>query len=183
MSRMSVFRDPELCMDCKACIVACKIKNAWSPYDRVEAVPEPEDLNLLWIYQNGPVINKEGKVDQSFVGIACMHCEKAPCIEVCPYDAIYKDPETRVTLVDGTRCVGCNACLWVCPFGAPSFTEDGKLVLCDLCIDRLREGKKTACEATCQARAIHVGPPEEIAERQSKKAVVKIARAEKEPSH
>ena len=182
MNRKSVFRDPELCMDCKACIVACKVKNAWSPHDRIEAVAEPKDLNLLWVFPNGPVINQNGKVDQSFVGIACMHCEKAPCIEVCPYSAIYKDPETKITLVDENRCVGCMACLWVCPFGAPSFTEDGKLVLCDLCIDRLREGKKTACEATCQARAIVVASPEEIAKRKSKKAVESIAHAEAELS-
>ena len=177
MNRKSVFRDPGLCMDCKACIIACKVKNAWAPHDRLEAVAEPKDLNLLWVYPNGPVISLDGKVHQSFVGIACMHCEKAPCIEVCPYSAIYKEPEMKITLVDESRCVGCKACLWVCPFGAPSFTENGKLVLCDLCIDRLREGKKAACEATCQARAILVASPEEIAERQSKKAVERITRA------
>ncbi len=42
-------------------------------------------------------------------------------------------------------------------------------------IDRLREGKKTACEVTCQAGAIFVGSPEEIAENRSKRAVERIA--------
>ena len=177
MNRKSIFRDPDLCVDCKACIIACKVKNAWDPHSRPVAVAEPKALNLLWVFPTDPVFSLDGKVHQSFVGIACMHCENAPCIKVCPYSAIYKDPETKITLVDEDRCVGCKACLWVCPYGAPSFKKDGNLVLCNLCIDRLREGKKAACEAACNARAIFVGSPEEIAERQSKKAVEKIARA------
>jgi len=95
-------------------------------------------------------------------------------MKVCPTKAVFKDSQTHITLVHRNSCIGCKACLWVCPFGAPSFDEDGKMVLCDLCIDRLREGKQTACEAACQARAIFIGSPEEIAQRQAKKAAERI---------
>jgi len=78
-------------------------------------------------------------------------------------------------MVDRERCIECKACLWICPYGAPRF-NDGKMVLCNLCIDRLREGKKTACEAACQASAITVVPHEEIAELRSRKAVERITR-------
>ena len=46
MNRKSIFRDPDLCVDCKACIIACKVKNAWNPYSRPTAVAEPKAVNL-----------------------------------------------------------------------------------------------------------------------------------------
>ena len=172
---MSIFRDPELCVNCKTCIIACKVKHMWPPYNTTGAIAEPKGVNLLKVYEPGIEIGHDGKVHQLFVSMACMHCEDAPCIKVCPSSAIYKDEEMHVTLVDRERCIGCKACLWICPYGAPRF-NDGKMVLCNLCIDRLREGKKTACEAACQASAITVGPHEEIAELRSRKAVERITR-------
>jgi Fe-S-cluster-containing dehydrogenase component len=143
------------------------------PYPGRPAVSEPVGINLIHVHPYGPSIDGD-RVNQSFVTIACMHCEDPPCLSVCPTSAIVKDGSTHITLVKRERCIGCRACLWVCPYGVPSFDEEGKLVLCDLCIDRLKEGKQTACEATCPARAIFVGTPEEIAEKQARKAVEKI---------
>ncbi len=176
MASKSVFRDMDLCVNCKGCIIACKVKQMSPPYVVSPAIAEPKGLNLIWVYRCGPEIRGD-TVHQSFVSIACMHCTDAPCIKVCPTSAIYKDTQTGITLVDRELCIGCKGCLWVCPYGAPGFDEDGKLVLCNLCIDRLREGKKTACEAACQASAIFVGTPEEIAELQARKAVDRIDRA------
>ena len=175
MIRKSIFRDMDACMNCKACIIACNVKQMASSQRIPRVVSEHKGSNLLKIYQSGPEIHGD-RVHQAFISIACMHCADAPCIKVCPTSAIYKDTPTGITLVDRKICIGCRLCLWVCPYGAPSFDEEGKLVLCDLCIDRLREGKKTACEATCQASAIFVGTAEEIAELRAKKAVEKIDR-------
>ncbi len=173
MTRKSVFRDGELCVNCKACVIACKVIHEFPPHTIPPAIEESESVNLIQVYPFGPEMQND-RVYQSFVGIACMHCEDPPCMTVCPTKAIFKDSQTHITLIHRHRCIGCKACLWVCPFGAPSFTEDGKVVLCDLCIDRLREGKQTACEAACQARAIFIGSPEEISGLQSKRAARKI---------
>ena len=174
--RKSIFRDMDACINCKACIIACQVKQMSRSYPTSRAIAEPKGLNLIVrVYQCGPEMRGD-RVHQSFVSIACMHCEDAPCIKVCPTSAIFKDAQTRITLVDRGSCIGCKLCLWVCPYGVPSFDEEGKLVLCDLCIDRLKEGKKTACEAACQASAIFVGTPEEIAELRAKKAVERIDR-------
>ena len=175
MTRKSVFRDSDQCVNCKACVIACKVKHMSSPHHSTGAIAEPKGLNLIQVYPFGPEICGD-KVHQPFVSIACMHCEDAPCIQVCPSSVIHKDPETRITLVDSERCIGCKACLWVCPYGVPSYNEEGKLVLCNLCIDRLREGKKTACEAACPAGAICVSSPEEIAELRSRKAAERIGK-------
>ena len=175
MLRKAIFRDKDVCVNCKACIIACKVKHMSPPHPGAVVPAEPKSRNLLNIYHCGPEIRGD-RVYQSFVSSACMHCEEAPCIRVCPTAAVYKDTQTRITLVDRKRCIGCKVCLWVCPYGAPIFDGDGKLVLCDLCLDRLKEGKKTACEATCPATAIFVGTPEEIAELQAKKAAERIDR-------
>ncbi|MDP2643530.1 MAG: 4Fe-4S binding protein [Desulfobacterales bacterium] len=170
--RKAIYRDMEACVNCKACMIACKVKHM--SYHAGPPMPaEAKGRNLVNVYPTGPEI-RGGRVYQSFVSIACMHCDPAPCIKACPTSAIYKDLETGITLVDQGKCIGCKACLWVCPYGAPVFDEHGKLTLCDLCIDRLRQGKKTACEATCQAGAIFVGTPEQIGERQARKAVRRI---------
>lgn len=173
--RKAIIRDMDTCVNCKACIIACKVRHMSPPYPGSPAMVESKSRNLINVYQFGPEIHGD-KVYQSFVSIACMHCEDAPCIRVCPVSAIYKDTQTSVTLVDRERCIGCKVCLWVCPYGAPSFDEDGKLVLCDLCLDRIKEGKKTACEAACPADAIFAGTPEEVIELQAKKAVERIGK-------
>ncbi len=174
MSRKSIFRDMSLCVNCKACMVACKVKHSSPPHSLGSVIAGPGTLNLIQVYPFGPEIRND-RVIQAFVGIACMHCDDAACLKVCPSSAIYKDPDSGITLVDKGRCFGCKACLWVCPFGVPSYDENGKLALCDLCIDRLREGKKAACEAACQARAIFIGSPEEIKELRGKGAAGRMA--------
>lgn len=86
-----------------------------------------------------------------------MHCEEAACIDGCPESAIYKDDEYGATLVDRETCTGCKLCFELCPYNVPRYDADGKLALCDMCIDRLRVGEKTACEAACPAKAIFYG--------------------------
>jgi Fe-S-cluster-containing dehydrogenase component len=45
-----------------------------------------------------------------------------------------------------------------------------------MCVERLREGKRTACQTACIARAITVASPEEIAQIQAKKAIHRVTR-------
>ncbi len=171
--KKALFRDRDKCMSCMACLVACKVKHHSPPFPVFPPEAEPRGVNRVYVFQVGPVIEDE-KVFQFFQPISCMHCADAPCIRVCPVSAIYKEKEYGITLVRTAKCIGCRACLWVCPFGAPSFDEEGKIVLCDMCIDRLREGKKAACEAACQAKAIKIGSAQEIADLQARKAIKRI---------
>lgn len=174
MTPKSIFRDKDLCVNCKSCIIACKVKHMAPSYPGKPAGAENVKSNLIEVFQVGPEIH-EDSVWQAFVGIACMHCEDPPCMKVCPFKAIYKHPDAHVTLVNKEMCIGCKMCLWACPYGVPSFDGEGKLMLCDLCLDRLKEGKKTACEAACQARAITVGSPDEIKEKRARQAARKMA--------
>jgi anaerobic dimethyl sulfoxide reductase subunit B (iron-sulfur subunit) len=170
----AIFVDKDRCVGCYACVVACKMEHNLPPYPVHPPLASPKGPELIRVYQVGPRM-RDDEVYQYFQPISCMHCLDAPCIKACPCSAIYKDTETGITLVNQDECIGCKSCLWVCPYGAPQF-YDGKLVLCDLCIHRLAEGRPTACEAACPARAIHVGTTDAISTLAGKKAAERVGK-------
>jgi Fe-S-cluster-containing hydrogenase component 2 len=46
----------------------------------------------------------------------CRKCEDAPCIAICPADALEKDKD-GVILRHTNLCVSCKSCVTICPFG------------------------------------------------------------------
>jgi Fe-S-cluster-containing hydrogenase component 2 len=46
----------------------------------------------------------------------CRKCEDAPCIAVCPAEALEKDDDGVVTRFTNL-CVSCKSCVTICPFG------------------------------------------------------------------
>jgi Fe-S-cluster-containing hydrogenase component 2 len=46
----------------------------------------------------------------------CRKCEEAPCINVCPANALEKD-ENGVVVRYTNLCVSCKSCVTICPFG------------------------------------------------------------------
>ena len=46
----------------------------------------------------------------------CRKCEDAPCIAVCPVEALEKDAEGIVTR-HTNLCISCKSCVTICPFG------------------------------------------------------------------
>jgi hydrogenase-4 component A len=53
---------------------------------------------------------------QVTAAVTCHQCEGAPCLAVCPVDAIVRTDEAVV--VNEQACIGCKLCAIVCPFGA-----------------------------------------------------------------
>jgi len=149
-----IFVDCERCIGCYTCIIACKMEHDLPIYSTPSPVAEPSGLSLIRIDQVGPEI-RNGKVYQYFVPILCVHCSDPPCIPACPVNVISKSEE-GITQVDREKCIGCKLCFDACPYEAPQFTPNGKMTICDLCIQRLQDGKKTACEAHCPAKCIHI---------------------------
>lgn len=152
MRRRLGFRlDLESCTGCKACQLACKDKHDLPP-------------GVLWrkvVEVSGGGWERRGAtfVDETFnyfVSVACMHCERPICAEVCPTKAMAKG-EDGIVAVDPDRCMGCRYCEWACPYAAPQFdAARGVMTKCDLCRDRLREGRPPACVAACQMRVLSV---------------------------
>lgn len=49
-------------------------------------------------------------------------------------NAISVDEDTGAVILDSDRCIGCKMCMVVCPFGAPVFDLDKRIMIkCDLC--------------------------------------------------
>jgi formate dehydrogenase iron-sulfur subunit len=47
---------------------------------------------------------------------SCRKCSDAPCIGVCPADALEKDDEGIISRATNL-CVSCKSCVVICPFG------------------------------------------------------------------
>lgn len=71
---MKFYCDENLCINCNGCVVACK-----------EAHEVPVGVNRRKV-----VTVNEGVVGKEFsISMACMHCDDAPCQQVCPTDCFY----------------------------------------------------------------------------------------------
>lgn len=75
-----------------------------------------------------------GKIDEKMVYLArpCMHCEHAPCVEVCPVGASYYR-EDGIVMMDYDKCIGCRYCQVACPdharvFNWEAYTGENPLV-------------------------------------------------------
>lgn len=137
------------CAQCFACEVACKSEHGLRPH-----VQEKPGVGGPRFRQVIELKNDKGPNPIQYVSMACMHCGDAACMSVCPARAIYRDHEFGAVLVDRDRCLGCRYCSWACEFGAPQFDRDGLMTKCDMCIDRLRAGRKPACVESCCGGAI-----------------------------
>jgi len=147
--------DPRLCIGCRACEVACEREHG-IPHISVDFV---EHMRM-------------------FVALNCRHCAKAPCVTVCPVEACRRTPEGAV-VINPILCIGCRLCGVVCPFGIPVYDHRRKIMVkCDLCIDRLREGKLPLCVTTCPTDALKYVPAyEELVRERRRETAEKIIRA------
>ena len=142
------------CSGCMACVVACQDQN---------------DLKAGDISLRQVTYNEKGIYPATIanISLSCMHCGDAPCLLACSTKAIFKHPETGVVDIDRDICIGCHSCEMACPFGAPKFALDGKMVKCDLCITRIENGMEPACVHTCTTGALQFGPIDELARRKT----------------
>jgi Fe-S-cluster-containing hydrogenase component 2 len=86
----------------------------------------------------------------------CKQCSKAPCVEVCPKDALVRDKATDAVIVNTDDCIGCRLCVRACPFGAMGFHKEDKLAdKCDLC------GGDPECVKHCFYGALEFKSPEQ----------------------
>jgi anaerobic dimethyl sulfoxide reductase subunit B (iron-sulfur subunit) len=158
--QMAFYFDSSACGNCKACQIACQDKNNLPSYLRWRRVVQ---------YAGGswsPSPHHPGVMVPNIfsysISIACMHCEEPACVNVCPSAAITKG-EDGIVLVDQDKCIGCRYCEWACPYGAPQFDEQTKVMSkCTFCVDLQAQGKNPACVDACVMRCLHFGELEEL---------------------
>lgn len=131
------------CIDCERCMDACTKTNHVPSYGFRTIIMEQE-RELA-----------QGETERLFLPLLCNHCNRPPCVRVCPTTATYKDKETGIVMMDQKRCIGCKTCMAACPYNARYFKEEVRAVdKCNFCADTtLKEsnGKTTACASACPA--------------------------------
>jgi Fe-S-cluster-containing hydrogenase component 2 len=100
------------------------------------------------------------------VPVVCQACEDAPCIKTCPMNARSRI-DNQAVVTDADRCIGCRACVYICPFGAPAINpDDGKTLTCDLCADE--DGQPWCVRACRDCGALQAVASEETVARKSR---------------
>ncbi len=149
--------DATRCIGCRACVTACQEANdmGGSLYD------PPNDLDG----HNKNIIKRyESDDDDSYMKAQCMHCIDPGCVNACMIGAL-KKREYGIVTWDIDRCIGCRYCQVACPYTIPKFEWDTpvpKIVKCELCNHRLKEGKEPACCESCPKEAVIYGTYEEL---------------------
>ena len=136
--------DMTKCIGCRSCEVACNEQNN-----------TPADLRWRRIgeIEGGTYPN----TDRFYLSMGCNHCLSAECIKGCPVDAYTKDPVTGIVLHSADACIGCQYCVWNCPYSVPQFNpERGVVGKCDMCHGRLTDGLEPACVNACPEAAIEI---------------------------
>lgn len=155
-----VVHNIEKCVGCKECVKACSRGH------------------------NGVSNCAILEVDGKFGYFSCLQCAKPNCVSACPVGALEKKkgkfldkildkpaPEGDHIFFYRDLCIGCRCCTEACPWGVPKFNPNtGKIEKCDLCFDRVKEGKLPYCVEACPEGALElkVVPPKPAKKKPAK---------------
>jgi Fe-S-cluster-containing dehydrogenase component/formate-dependent nitrite reductase membrane component NrfD len=136
--------DNRKCIGCHACTTACK-----SEHD------VPVGVNRTWVKQV-----EKGEFPHTrrlFSVMRCNHCTEAPCVEICPVEALYFRDDGIVDF-DKDRCIGCKSCMQACPYDALYIDPNNHTAAkCNYCAHRIDIGLEPACVNVCPEHAIISG--------------------------
>ena len=160
--RWGMLIDTEKCAKgCDACVQGCHQEHGITGHGRPET-------DAQWIRK---VEVRNRQTGHAFsLPLMCVHCETAPCVDVCPTGASFRRAD-GIVLVDKHTCIGCRYCMMACPYKARSFIHEnlqdqlphaprgkGTVESCTLCVHRVdARGADAvpACAEACSAEGHH----------------------------
>lgn len=170
--RYAMLIDLQRCVGCQTCTVSCKADHVTPPGVLYSHVMRKE----IGTYPNTRRIS---------LPMLCMQCANPPCEKVCPSGATSRG-EGGIVTVDQRKCIGCQACITACPYGARFYRADtggyyqrltpleergyrrhpvGVVEKCDFCLERIGRGQEPACVASCITEARIFGTLDELQEQ------------------
>jgi formate dehydrogenase iron-sulfur subunit len=113
-------------MGCRGCQVACKQAHGLKS-DRTRFFAKgigyqnplrfsPANYNYVSFQE---LEDARGGPQWVFAKHQCMHCQVLYCAAACPMQ-VYHRKESGEVLYEADNCVGCGACVDVCPFRVPA---------------------------------------------------------------
>ncbi len=154
--------DNRKCIGCHACTTACK-----SEHD------VPVGVNRTWVKQVEK--GEFPDTRRLFSVMRCNHCTDAPCVEICPTESLYirKDGIVDFDKDRCIGCKSCmQACPYDALYIDPETSTAAK---CNYCAHRIDVGLEPACVNVCPEHAIISGDMEdettEIAQLLARQAV------------
>jgi len=136
--------DQRKCIGCHACTVACKEENQ-----------VPLGVNRTWVkyIEKGTFPDTR----RYFSVMRCNHCDNAPCVTICPTVALYRRPDGIVDFDGDRciGCKSCmQACPYDALYIDPETRTAAK---CHYCAHRIEVGLEPACVIVCPVQAIVPG--------------------------
>ena len=139
---------------CNDCVTACNEEHNLEGFGR-------PTTDAQWI-RKVTLKDKETGYTQT-LPLLCQHCEKPPCVDVCPTGASFRRDD-GIVLVDKHICIGCRYCMMACPYKARSFVHEtlqdqkpysprgkGTVESCTFCVHRVDNDETPACVEACTA--------------------------------
>jgi Fe-S-cluster-containing dehydrogenase component/formate-dependent nitrite reductase membrane component NrfD len=136
--------DNTRCIGCHACSTACKSENE-----------VPLGVNRTWVkyVEHGAYPD----VTRTFQVTRCNHCENPPCVRICPVTAMYQREDGIVEFDKDVciGCKACmQACPYDAIYIDPDTHTAAK---CHYCSHRVDAGLEPACAVVCPTEAIIAG--------------------------
>jgi formate dehydrogenase iron-sulfur subunit len=142
--------DLDRCSGCKSCVTACHALNG---------LDEDETWRSVGLLHG----RGHGSFQQT-ITTACHHCVDPACLNGCPVLAYDKDSVTGIVRHLDDQCIGCQYCVFMCPYDVPKYSERRGIVRkCDMCHQRLAHGEAPACVQACPSEAIRITVVEQTA--------------------
>ncbi len=147
--------DQDRCIGCHACTVACK-----------EEHQVPIGVFRTWVkyIEKGAFPNTR----RHYAVLRCNHCEDAPCVAICPTRALYRRPDGIVDFDNRrcVGCKSCmQACPYDALYIDPNTQTAAK---CNFCAHRVETGLEPACVIVCPTQAIMAGDLDDPSSRVSR---------------